>query len=96
VILDEATAFADPENEALIQNAIARLTQGRTVLIIAHRLSTVVDVDQIVVIDEGRVAERGRHADLLAAGGRYAGLWARHEQAARWGLTGSKIEETVR
>ncbi|MEU4393964.1 ABC transporter ATP-binding protein [Kribbella sp. NPDC023855] len=96
VVLDEATAFADPENEALIQNAIARLTQGRTVLIIAHRLSTVVDVDQIVVIDGGRVAERGRHADLVAAGGRYADLWARHEQAARWGLTGSRIEEIVR
>ncbi len=90
VILDEATAFADPETEAAIQDAIARLTRGRTVLIIAHRLSTIVDVDQIVVLDGGRIAERGRHADLVAAGGRYASLWARHEQASRWGLTTSK------
>ncbi|MCF3171975.1 ABC transporter ATP-binding protein [Streptomyces sioyaensis] len=89
VILDEATAFADPESEAAIQVALARLTVGRTVLIIAHRLSTIVDVDQIVVLDGGRVVERGQHADLVAAGGRYAQLWARHEEAARWGLTGT-------
>ncbi|MEV7026819.1 ABC transporter ATP-binding protein [Kitasatospora sp. NPDC093558] len=94
VILDEATAFADPESEAAIQQAIARLTHGRTVLIIAHRLNTIVDADQIVVLDGGRVAERGRHAELVAAGGRYAQLWARHEQAARWGLTTDR--ETVR
>ncbi|WP_328995841.1 ABC transporter ATP-binding protein/permease [Kribbella sp. NBC_01245] len=96
VVLDEATAFADPENEVLIQNAIARLTAGRTVLIIAHRLSTIVDVDQIVVIDDGGVAERGTHADLVAAGGRYAALWARHVQASRWGLSGHLAEETIR
>lgn len=96
VILDEATAFADPENEAAIQQAIARLTEGRTVLIIAHRLNTIIGVDQIVVLDGGRVAERGRHAELVAAGGRYAQLWARHEQAARWGLaaTTSDLETT--
>ncbi|MFJ7243051.1 ABC transporter ATP-binding protein [Kitasatospora sp. NPDC098652] len=87
VILDEATAFADPESEAAIQQAVARLTAGRTVLIIAHRLNTVTDADQIAVLDGGRIVERGRHAELVAAGGRYAALWARHEEATRWGLT---------
>ncbi|GAA0584145.1 ABC transporter ATP-binding protein [Kribbella sandramycini] len=96
VVLDEATAFADPENEALIQNAVARLTRGRTVLIIAHRLSTIVDVDQIVVVDNGLIAERGRHADLVGAGGRYASLWARHEQASRWGLSATQVQEATR
>ena len=76
LVLDEATAFADPESEASIQEAIGELARGRTVLVIAHRLSTVVDADQIVVLDEGMVVERGRHAELLAAGGRYAELWA--------------------
>ncbi|GAA2801210.1 yersiniabactin ABC transporter ATP-binding/permease protein YbtP [Kitasatospora paracochleata] len=90
VILDEATAFADPENEAAIQQALARLTRGRTVLIIAHRLNTIVDVDQIAVLDGGRIVERGRHADLVAAGGRYARLWACHTEAARWGLAAAR------
>ncbi|WP_030411362.1 ABC transporter ATP-binding protein [Streptomyces sp. NRRL S-1448] len=90
VILDEATAFTDPETEAAIQQALARLTRGRTVVIIAHRLATVADADQIVVLAGGRIAERGRHADLLAAGGRYAHLWSLHQQAADWDLTGSR------
>lgn len=91
VILDEATAFADPENEAAIQDAIAELTRGRTVLIIAHRLSTIVDADQIVVLDQGRVVETGTHHQLATAGGRYAQLWDRHLRAQGWGLraTGS-------
>ncbi|MFH8385667.1 ABC transporter ATP-binding protein [Kitasatospora sp. NPDC018058] len=87
VVLDEATAFADPESEAAIQEAVARLTRGRTVLVIAHRLGTITDADQIAVLDRGRIVERGRHADLLAADGRYAGLWARHDRAAGWGLS---------
>ncbi|GAA5051757.1 ATP-binding cassette subfamily B protein [Thermocatellispora tengchongensis] len=86
VILDEATAFADPENEAAIQDAIAELTRGRTVVVIAHRLSTVADADQIVVLDSGRVAERGTHRQLLDAGGRYARLWAHHQRARTWAL----------
>jgi ATP-binding cassette subfamily B protein len=75
VLLDEATSFADPENEALIQEAIANLVAGKTVIMIAHRLSTVAGADQIVVIDDGRVSEQGTHARLVAAGGAYTRLW---------------------
>ncbi|MEM8535402.1 MAG: ABC transporter ATP-binding protein [Chloroflexota bacterium] len=86
VVLDEATAFADPENEALIVEALANLMHGKTVIIIAHRLATIVDVDQIVVLDQGRVVECGRHAELAAANGIYARLWASYQQAQNWGV----------
>lgn len=75
LILDEATAFADPESEYLVQRAIDRLTTGRTVLVIAHRLRTVTDADQIVVLDRGRVTQSGTHSELLATDGRYQQLW---------------------
>ncbi|MBR3294508.1 MAG: ABC transporter ATP-binding protein [Oscillospiraceae bacterium] len=84
VVLDEATAFADPENEALIQKAFARLTEGRTVIMIAHRLSTVVGADRIVVLDAGRVVEQGAHEELLKADGLYARMWADYQQAVQW------------
>ena len=95
VVLDEATAFADPENEALIQRAFAKLAENRTVIMIAHRLSTVVGADQIVVLDQGRVAERGTHAELLEAGGLYASMWADYEQAASWMIAGAQMEATA-
>ena len=64
VVLDEATAFADPENEVLIQKAFAALTKGRTVIMIAHRLSTVIGADRIIVLDKGRIAGQGTHGSL--------------------------------
>ncbi len=87
VVLDEATAFADPENEAMIQKAFARLTEGRTVIMIAHRLSTVVGADRIIVLDSGRVAEQGTHAGLLAANGLYARMWADYRKAVNWKIS---------
>ena len=87
VVLDEATAFADPENEALIQRAFTRLAAGRTVIMIAHRLSTVVGVDKIVVLERGRVAETGTHSELLVRGGLYARMWADYEQAVSWKIS---------
>ncbi|WP_280263559.1 ABC transporter ATP-binding protein [Nocardia wallacei] len=78
LVLDEATAFADPESEAAVQDALSLLVSGRTLLVIAHRLHTIRGADRIVVLAHGRVAESGRHDELLAAGGEYARMWDRH------------------
>ena len=90
VVLDEATAFADPENEALIQKAFARLTKGRTVIMIAHRLSTVVGADKILVLEGGRVTEQGTHGELIAAGGLYTRMWADYNRAIQWKMESGK------
>ncbi|MQT44932.1 ATP-binding cassette domain-containing protein, partial [Pseudomonas sp. FSL R10-0765] len=81
LILDEATSHADPESEALIQDALSTLARGRTVLVIAHRLASISGVDQIVVLDQGRVLEQGSHHQLLQANGAYARLWQAAETA---------------
>jgi ATP-binding cassette subfamily B protein len=83
VILDEATAHLDSENEDLVQIALKNALQGRTSIVIAHRLSTVMDADQILVIRDGAVAERGRHEELIDAGGIYSDLFSRQDLTAR-------------
>ena len=84
IILDEATAFADPDNEARVQAAFARLAEGKTVLMIAHRLSTVAHVDQIFVVEEGRIAEHGSYDQLLARDGLFRRLWDNYQTSTQW------------
>jgi len=82
LLFDEATSALDTGTEKEIQASLREVSQDRTTLIIAHRLSTVVDCDEIIVLEQGRIAERGRHADLLAQGGRYAEMWTKQQEAA--------------
>jgi ATP-binding cassette, subfamily B, bacterial IrtB/YbtQ len=86
VLLDEATAAIDPTNERHVQAALGELVREKTLIVVAHRLSTIASADQILVLDEGRLVERGRHDDLLAAGGRYARLWHERQRATNWRL----------
>lgn len=84
VVLDEATAFADPENEHLIHRALVELTKGKTVLMIAHRLTSIVDADNILVISNGKIAEQGTHKELLTKKGLYNNMWNEYQQSVRW------------
>ena len=86
VVLDEATAFADPENEHLIRQAFAHLTCGKTVLMIAHRLTTVQDADNIVVVDKGRIAEQGTHRQLMEQATLYYKMWNEYQKSVAWKL----------
>ena len=78
VILDEATSYTDPENEAVIQSALARLVRGKTLLVIAHRLSTIADADQIIVVNQGKIEATGTQAELLASCPLYQTMWEAH------------------
>jgi ATP-binding cassette, subfamily B, heavy metal transporter len=82
LLLDEATSALDTHTEREIQSALKEVSRNRTTLVIAHRLSTVVDADEILVLDQGRIVERGRHGELLAKNGAYAGMWNRQREAA--------------
>ena len=88
LILDEATAFADPENEYMIQESFKKLAKNRTTLMIAHRLSTVVNADRILVIDKGKLVEEGTHDELLQKGEVYKKLWEEYQRAVNWKIGG--------
>ena len=75
IILDEATAFADPENEYLIQRAIHNLVQGKTLIVVAHRLSTIIQADKIMVMKNGEIVQSGSHSELVNQDGEYMSLW---------------------
>nr|MCR5473576.1 ATP-binding cassette domain-containing protein [Lachnospiraceae bacterium] len=84
IILDESTASIDPENEHLIQGALSELSKGKTVIIIAHRLATIEAADQILVVDDGRIIERGKHSELVSLGGKYAEFVRIRQEAENW------------
>ena len=91
IVLDEATAFADPENEYKIQLAFEQLMKNKTVIIIAHRLSTVRGADNIVVVDDGKIAEQGKHDTLVKSGGRYSHMWKQYTASMSWSMTERKV-----
>lgn len=91
IILDEATALADPENEYLIQKAISEITKNKTVIMIAHRLSTVKNVDKIFVVENGRIVEEGSHNSLVAGEGLYSRMWDEFNKSIQWKVTSEVI-----
>ncbi len=87
ILLDEATASLDPKNEQKIQHAINSLIQGRTVIVIAHRLNTISQADNIIVLDKGNIVEQGTHSELLNNKGVYAHLWDIQDKANKWTIS---------
>jgi ATP-binding cassette subfamily B protein len=94
IVLDEATAYADPENEARIQDALSVILKDKTVIVIAHRLYTITDADQILVVNEGQIEEAGAHRELLEKNGLYGFLWDIHTKARDWNIDTDK-EDTL-
>jgi ATP-binding cassette subfamily B protein len=86
IFLDEATASLDPENEVLIQEALSRLVERKTLVVIAHRLHFIMGAGNIIVLKEGRIAEQGTHGNLLSRQGMYAAMWREQQQARGWGF----------
>ncbi|WP_370011808.1 hypothetical protein [Nocardia cyriacigeorgica] len=88
MLFDEATAALDPENEAAITDAMRALAADRTLLVVAHRLHTIAAADQILVLDAGRIVQRGTHDELIDRPGKYAEFWRERERAQGWRVTG--------
>ena len=95
LILDEASSFADAQTQFSIHRALAELTRGKTVLTIAHRLETVQSANQIIVMDKGRIVQRGRHDELIGVDGPYADMWVSGDRAADWKLGTEKAEVSL-
>ncbi len=95
IVLDEATAFTDPENEHLIQEALKKLTEGKTVLMIAHRLTSIVDADNILVINQGKIAEQGTHLELLNKNGIYTHMWNEYQQSVKWTIGKETVSQIL-
>ena len=87
IILDEATASIDPENEHLIQNAISELTRNKTIITIAHRLATIENADQILVVDNGSIIQKGKHSELIQKEGRYKQFITIRQNAEKWSIS---------
>ena len=91
LILDEATAFADPDNEVRVGQALSELSKGKTVVMIAHRLSSITKADRIYVLREGHIEEQGTFRQLLEESGLFARMWKNYSEAAQWKITKEKI-----
>ena len=94
IILDEATAFTDPENEDKIQKSIAELTKGKTLLVIAHRLSTIKNADNIIILDNGKIKDAGTHDELLSRSSMYKNMWDAHIGSKHWAASSSKSNDS--
>ena len=92
IVLDEATAFADPENEALVQKAFKELSQDKTVIMIAHRLTTVRNADKIFVLKDGQIEDAGTHDELVSSGSLYAKMWRDYQTSIGWKVTARNAE----